>query len=106
MGERWRATDNQAEIAMDVFEGRDWRNCREADECDELIAGMRETLTAAVGPLVDSLMVQLNSAEWRLAEEQKTLMEYEALLESHGFDGDTDDPIEWLERRLEGGVTR
>ena len=55
MSKRWEATQSQAEVAMAVFEGDDWRKCRETDECIELLESMRETLTVAVGPKVDEL---------------------------------------------------
>jgi hypothetical protein len=55
MSNRWEATQYQAEVAMAVFEGDDWRRCRDSDECIYLLEEMRKALTKAVGSKVDGI---------------------------------------------------
>ena len=75
---RWEATTAQAEKAMAMFEGDDWRRCRAPDECSELLEGMRETLTVAVGPLVEELEAGIEAGR-RAARTCRELMD--AMLE-------------------------
>ena len=64
----WEATDAHAEVAMAVWEGDDWRGNHEPDRAAILLDGMRETLTAAVGPAFDR-------AHFLTDEERETLRE-------------------------------
>jgi hypothetical protein len=67
MNEKWRATESQAEVALAVFEDPNWRKTRENDETTELLEGMRDTLTAAVGPDVDLWQRRAQEAERELS---------------------------------------
>lgn len=91
MNELWEATDAQAEVAMTVLEGDDWRKHHAESAADSRLEAMREVLSAAIGPDIDRLRDDLATVEAervearvRAAEERETVAKIEAAFDFAG----------------------